>query len=79
MANLNVISKWAARDEEGPYRDLIVIGDVEPTLFMGKWDWKENRNFWSLGPNEGNISIYPGQKKKINIYMLNEEDDVRKK
>lgn len=68
--NLNYVEKWAARDEEGRYRDIIVISDNEPTIMMGRWDWRDNNNFWSLGPNQCNISIRPGEKKKIKVFMI---------
>lgn len=71
---LNFIEKWAGRDEEGPYRDLVVLGDVEPTLFMGRWDWRENRNFWSIGPNVGNVCINPGEKKKVKVFIVEENE-----
>lgn len=74
LHSLNYIEKWAARDEAGPYRDFILIGDNEPNFLMGQWNWNGSKQIWSVFPNETDVSLSPGQKMKIKLCMIPFDD-----
>lgn len=66
---MNYIEKWAARDEMGPYRDSIIIGDKEPEFNNGRWSWAPNQQIWLVQLNSVNVSLVRGEKTEVNLFV----------
>lgn len=64
---MNYIERWAARDESERTRQIIFIGEKEPFWQIDRWIWNPGQQFISVGPNDTDVNLLPGQKCRVRI------------
>lgn len=67
----NYLEKWACRSEEGPWRDYIIISDMEPRYEMGHFTWDtKNQQMFVVGINDTDLSLQKGTKQKVKMFLI---------
>ena len=71
----NYLEKWASRDEDGPYKNVIIISENEPRLNMGKFTWELGikQQYYVIGINDTDLCLQPGQKTPVKMFVIPSE------